>query len=668
MIGWLLAVLLPTAGWLLGSWLEATPWVRPSLPVMGVVGALAPAGLQKWRDRSFLEQVAGWGLAFFGWAAALVGRDPELLVATWLGGASWGIILGSTELGRTPPSAATAPGASVAAALRQETAPGPATNPAVSAPALKDGDSGLAFRLAVRCPTCGAELAVPIYHHMARCEFCASEHVVLGQGALIRAVVPDAVTTRPDVHAAVLKHLRRLHFQKLYDRRVRPLREQYRVDPEGGEAALLVDLATPAVVAAMEHQVEAEADAYAARIAPRLEITGWRRVLAPYWHRFGTLYQVAFGRDESGDKHMEFTVTTLETSAPANPTPLPEMGRLSYLRSLRPLAGSSDTGLEALPVTLGQEELDRRAVEPGRRRAELGVTPIALRGSFVPETVALVYRPWHLVSASLDSETYSLLVDGGGADVAGALEVEIGATEPPPAADSGAIQLTPSRCPECGHDLPFAVDTVAHLCHNCFRLLEISKDRWRAVSYVREEPKPGFWLAPFWCFPLRLRAVDGALATDLAHLTDGIDGTFDQIGDRPQGAESFFVPAFRARVSKVGVRFYRRLWPLLRQRRTLTRERFTPAVPPARAVAVTLPAGEARAFARVYLALAFGPRDLARAEVKRVRAAFLDASLEGEPTLTFLNLPAEVVDPYRNLFGRMQPQAVRALGGEPRYP
>lgn len=661
MTAWLPAVLLPAAGWLLGSWLRAARQVRPSLLLMAVVGALAPAGLLRWRGRSFLEQVAAWGLAFFGWVAAGVGRDPEFLVATWLAGAAWGIVLASTEFGGAQPALAKGPAPPGEPRRCEERAAAPRS------PAPPPGEEeGMAFRLALRCPTCGAELAVPVYHHMARCEFCATEHVVLGHEEIIRAVVPDAVTTLEAAHAAVLKYLRRLHFQQLYERRVRPLVERAEAGGERPEAVLLGD-PTPPVVAAMERLVEAEADAYAARVAPRLEIVEWRRFLAPYWHRLGTLYQVAFGRDAGGAKQLEFTIAPLEASAAANPTPLPEMGRLSYLRALRPVAGSPEAGLGALPVTLGPEVLERGAVDPGRRTAELANTPIAVRGSFVPETLALVYRPWHLVVASLDGAAHHLLVDGGAADVAGITDLAAVDAAPLPEQPE-QLRLTPSRCPQCGHDLVFTVDAVAHLCRSCFRLLAIAGGRWRTAAYLREEPRAGSSLAPFWCFPLRLRTATGELVTDLAHLTDGIDGTFDQIGDRPQGAEWFFVPAFRTRASKAGVRFYRRIWPLLRQRRSLAREPFSPAAPPGEVVPVTLPALEARAFALVYLALAFGPRDLARAEVKRVRAAFLDAELEGEPELAFLNLPAEVAGPSRNLFGRVRPQAVRRLGGERRYP
>ena len=123
------------------------------------------------------------------------------------------------------------------------------------------------------------------------------------------------------------------------------------------------------------------------------------------------------------------------------------------------------------------------------------------------------------------------------------------------------------------------------------------------------------------------------------------------------------MPAFRVRISKAGVRLYRRLWPLLNQPRSLSRERFTAASPPRQVVAVTLPAAEAQGVRAGLPGAGVRPRDLARAEIKRVRAAFLDAELEGEPLLTYLNLPAELVLPFRGLLGRARPQAVQALSG-----
>jgi len=285
----------------------------------------------------------------------------------------------------------------------------------------------------------------------------------------------------------------------------------------------------------------------------------------------------------------------------------------------------------------------------------------------VPEALALVYRPWHLATLELDGERFDLLVDGG----AGAVEGEAPAFDfaPAPLGDlKGDVPtLAPSRCPECGAELPFAPDAAAHLCRNCYRLVALRGSRWVTVPYLHEEPDPGHWLVPFWRFPLRLRTAAGELIVDLPHLTDGIDGTYDQIGDRPQAQQEFFVPAFRTRVSKAGVRLYRRLWPLMRGRpRELTSERFSPARPPGRVVDLTLPAPEARIFARVYLALAFTQRDLARAQVKTVRERFLAGQLEGDPELTYLSLPEAFIGSFASVLGRAHLTALAELEGQPK--
>jgi len=651
MIGWALTLLVPSAAWALAHTLAGRAAARPSFAVCGAAGFLAPAALLRWCGRPFPEQLLGWVVSVVAWAGAFMIRDGQVFVAFGLGGAAWGFALGLKSLRVAVPL------------FSPEGEPSLQPTPAIE---RRREPEEAGFSVELRCPTCGAALAVPVYHRMAKCGFCASVHVVAGRTGNLVVVVPDAVNDEASLKAAVAKHLGHRLYLKLYDQKVRPLIPDVGFEADETERGLAMpeQALTPALVNAVEAEVARAAEAYAAKIAPRLALRAWRRFLSPYWHRFGTLYQAAFGRDDEGLKRMEFGVATIEGSVAASSAPLPAMGKLSYLRALRPLQGAPEAVIPALPVEVGAGEIDRRVQQLERRSVELPVKAIAIHATLVPEVVALVYRPWHLAEVELDGERFELLVDGGAAAVEGDAPAFDFASRPLGDLRGEAPVLAPSRCPECGADLPFAPDAEAHLCRNCYRLVSMRGSRWTTLPYLHEQPEAGHWLVPFWRFPLRLRTATGELIVDLPHLTDGIDGTFDQIGDRPQVQQDLLVPAFRTRVSRAGVRLYRLLWPLVQGRaQELARERFSPARPPERVVDLTLSAAEARVFAGVYLALAFSRRDLARAQVKDVRERFLLGALEGEPEPVYLSLSQEVIGPFLSLFGRARVAALADLEG-----
>ena len=651
MTGWLAALLVSTVSWLAGRRLAERAGTPPSLATHALLGFFAPAALLGWRRRPFAEQAAGWVLGLVAWAGILVAGDGQMFLAFALIGATWGAVLGIDTLKASPPAP-----------------PPPVPPPPSPEPPGTGGEDGAdvrpGFALSLRCPACGAGIAVPVYHRMAHCEFCSSDHVVGAHAGRLTLVIPDALTGEDALAEAVVRHLRERRYLELYDAKVRPLTGTPTLvpDPAGGGEPLLGPDPNLSLVNAAEAEVSRAADEWAARIAPRVRIEGWKRFLGPYWHHVGTLYQVAFGRDRAGSKRMEFSVATIEGSAPATSFPLPEMGKLTYLKALRPLLGAPEAALPGLAVDVGPEDVDRRERRLAERSTGLSIAPIAAHATLVPEVVALVYRPWHVAAVEVDGERTALLVDGGSARVEGpAPEGDVPAV-PVETADAAAPALVPNRCPDCGAALPFAPDSVAFLCRSCFRLVELCGGRWSSVRYLREEPAAGHRQAPFWRFPLRVRTADGSLVTDIAHLTDGIDGALDQIGDAPQRTDTFFVPAFRTRDSKAGVQLFRRLWPAVQGRaRELRPERFSPADPPEHTVEVTLGPEEARVFARVYLALAFTQRDLARAEVRGVRERFLSAELEGDPELAFLSLPAELLGSLDGLFGRARVRALERL-------
>lgn len=658
MVGLVIAVAGPVLLWWLGGRLANEGRPTPGLRVAPVAGLVALPGVVRWFGRPLAEQLLALLVSVIAWGGVLVAGDWMVLVAFSLIGAVWGLWLAALAVPSEVPAPATTESAS---ADRMAWPPPPPERP----PENGQADDQLAFRLAMRCPSCGAEILVPVYHRMARCTYCDSTHMVVGSGHRLVTVIPDSLTGEAAVRDALVRHFQGLRYVRRYDQMVRPLVERHRTEiAESGMEALVAPAAGDPLVNAAEAVVQREAEAYGARIRSRIRIDRWERFLSPYWHRSGTLYQVAFGRDQEGEKRMEFAVTTLEVSLAATSTSLPEMGKLSYLRALRPLHGAPEAMLPALSIDLPETAVEERIEQLSQRRVGLGIQSIARQATLVVEVDAMVYRPWHIVSGELEDDAFALLIEGGGGGVEGDPPAFAALPRPAEPAAEGAATLTPSRCPECGADLGYAPDAVAHVCRNCFRLVALEGTRWRSLPYLREEPPRDTVLLPFWRFPLRIRTLTGELITDLPHLTDGVDGTFDQLGDLPAEEQSFFVPAFRTQVGRTGIRLYRRLWPIVQGwPRTLSGERFSLASAPTRILDVTLPADEARVFARVYLALAFTRRDLARADVRKVRANLLGAGLEGSPDLAFLAIPAALVEPFAAAVGRTPAAAVAALEG-----
>jgi Zn finger protein HypA/HybF involved in hydrogenase expression len=526
------------------------------------------------------------------------------------------------------------------------------------------GDDAEGYSVAVRCTECGADIPVPVLQHMAHCSFCGSDHLVVGQENTLYLTIPERAHSEAELKEALLEHYRYQHYLKLFRASVPVI--QAGSTEVSSSGSLISRRELEAAAAAAEAAVAKRADAFRSKLAGKLRIGHARRFLSPYRHGMGTLYQAGFGRRKvDQEKALGFKIGTVEASAAATSTlQLPEMGRLTYLRALRS-AAVCDPDARSLPLDLDDSVLDRAFGHLDRKRLDRKLEAIRLGSRFNREVTAVVWRPWWIVEVSGPGIHETLLVDSASGSVAGAaptFDSELLDRLPEPARDPGrGLRFVPMECPTCGDEFRFDSDAVLHFCANCHRLCRVIGSRKEEVDYSRTtEDDERQDLVPFWLFPLRIRTSGGELITDLGHLKDGIDGTFDQIGDNaPTRQHGLYVPAVRCINSRLMGEAFNRLFDhTIRRRVRIVHERYPLDVKP-RPWSVHLDEPEARNLAPLYLANAFGRRDLARVNVNQVADWLFDAVQEAPGRLVYLPIPKVVTEPFRRYVGRYRGQALR---------
>ncbi|MCD4748183.1 MAG: hydrogenase maturation nickel metallochaperone HypA [Thermoanaerobaculales bacterium] len=527
-----------------------------------------------------------------------------------------------------------------------------------------------AYSVAVRCTECGADVEVPVLHHAALCSFCGSHHLVIGQDDILQVAIPEKVRSEKDLRETILDHLRYKHYLKLYKRSVAPLERQATQGSPTGGMTVRADI--EAASAAAERAVSLKADFYRNKLSAGLEIVRSQHFFSPYRHAVGTLYQAAFGRDRrTQDKCLLFTMGTVETAITAQKSiNLPEMGKLSYLKALIPAAQLADE-VRTAPFNLAPEAIDSARGNLSRKQLNRTIQTIKLGSSFVEEARAVVWRPWWVAEVKAPGIHEELLVDSGSHSVAGPgrfVPTDLLVDLPPEARKTGAsLRFQPMECPTCGYEFRYDIDAVLHFCTNCHRLFRAHEDGKQEVQYHHavEVQSKDLDVIPFWVFPLRLRTGDEAEITDFMHLKDGIDGTFDQIGDNAAGGQDeLWIPAIRCINMRLMATAFNRLFIHVRQNPpTIRRERF-PLDDSVQPWPICLEEHEVRSFAALYLANVFGRRDIARVNIHQVQTWLFEGELQSRGLLTYVPIPRKVTESFRPYVGRYSGRALAAATGE----
>jgi predicted nucleic acid-binding Zn-ribbon protein len=672
----MLLVLVPAAA-VVAVYLSGVRTESP--PVLIAGNALVPGAAPALAGRGLLEVLAGLAVMAIGSLIALHDGSVWMYAPVAVVGGIWGSLYTAWSpvkwLEQIEPSKVTSPprAESPSAGRRADpsaTAAASSLASAVATPADDtDSEEVTGFKVAVSCTECGADVDVPVLCSMAECPYCGTRHLVEGQSEQLHLTLPERIRDADGLREAVLDHYRYAHYLKLYKRRVAPL--ESKITSATAEGQIVNNAELQLASEAAERTVSAQADAYRAKLASSLEITSSERFLAPYWHGMGTMYQAAFGRDpKSHNKQLEFAVGHLEAVTPAFEGPdLPAMGKLSYLRALAP-AASQIGHSKVLPVAHDQSELVRAFGNLDRKQLVRGLNVIRLGSAFERETTALVWRPFWLVSVTAPGINDALLVDGCGGSVAGsAPTLSTADLEDMPetaASQHATLRFMPMQCPVCGHEFPFEPDALLHFCVNCHRLIGAEGHDKHVVEYSRAQAaSEGRDIVPFWRFPLSLQTADGLTVTSLPHLTDGIDGRLDQIGEvAEEHQDEVLVPAFAVINAKLMAKTYVRMFvPLLGTSVPTTSERFPLDDSPPQPWNVTVSELQARTLLPLLLSHAFGTRDLARANVNQIEAWLFKARQTAPGTLTFLPVPKQMTEPFRRYVGRFKTGALERASG-----
>jgi hypothetical protein len=521
----------------------------------------------------------------------------------------------------------------------------------------------------VKCTECGAAVPVPVLHHMAHCSFCGSDHLVVGHEETLLVTLPERVYDKNVLREALLDHYRYQYYLKLYRRMVAPLARNVTEASPGG--ALINRPEFEAAANGAEVAVSRKADGYRAKLADNLHVGQTMHFLTPYRHGMGTLYQATFGRSpRDQEKLLRFDVGTIEASLSANTSvDLPPMGKLSYLRALRPAVDLA-SDLKTLPMDGSDDDLERGFGDLDRKRLTRDIQVIKLGSRFTREVTAVVWRPWWVAEVRGPEIDETVLLDSAAGSVVGPaprLDQSALVELPREARETGSgLRFVPMECPTCGHEFSFDPDAVLHFCHNCHRVCDVVEGRKTDVPYghIPLPDEAGWDLVPFWRFPLHLRTGDGQLFTDLMHLKDGIDGTFDQIGDdAPNRQHVFYVPAIRCINPRLMANAFNRLFLYaIRNRPPKELKRFSADLRPHPWTA-SLAESEARDLAPLYLANVFSRRDIARVNIHQVASWLFEATQEKPGHLMYLSVPQVVTEPFRRYVGRFRDDAVHYVTG-----
>jgi len=348
--------------------------------------------------------------------------------------------------------------------------------------------NGAWLDLFLQCPNCGGPIEASPHDVTRTCAHCRSLLLVKGKAADVwiqRPVIretADIAKFMVDQAVAAFDIERRT----AADQSSVSLPDKVRIGMYVAEAGPPAWLAVGALVLARElynHLTPELADgspnpgqsveAFRTRITERTKVLNLRRVLIPFSLCDGAICRVELDRGENEERRLHLLTERLQRARVSYPEE-DGLGDLSLQVARISLVRPDDCDLSDFDWVPVGRQAQSPVADPSRERSASPTFDRTLRDLGVcVRWEATVYRPYVLANVKVGRRAEVVLIDAATGLLAGrptesaVQKVRRSATSKAPAPPLGALQILPSRCPNCGSDLQLDPRDIIVVCGNC---------------------------------------------------------------------------------------------------------------------------------------------------------------------------------------------------------
>lgn len=346
------------------------------------------------------------------------------------------------------------------------------------------------FELEVFCPECGGTVIWMEQQIIGRCEFCSSS-LLFEPDIEHRFYVEPRVKSSDDVKKVLV-------LWKAQQKRSETLGRLHSHNDTGPVDVLnLIDLDLAPFVSEFDD---------------RLTLRNASLLYVPYWQFQASLIQCLLGVDPHGTKEYMCRRAAVDQAVAAYDQEqwnFRDRGLRFKDTRFKEVTRGMLSSQAHLPFSAETEAMCRRIVQ-AQPPLEEDRNFLFKYYSLCDERRIPVLRPYWIVNY-VCGESETVLVDACFGNVAGhpdeaeARKLFAYHGKPLAPADTPALRVITSRCPDCGADTEWSIAERVHFCANCGRALVLDSGEISIQPYTYvEPPNDEHILLPFWKFQIKL--------------------------------------------------------------------------------------------------------------------------------------------------------------------